>query len=205
MNKKGFIYLSVLLTFLIGIGFYFLFSLPKDGQQTPVSKNNETTNRPANFPEAAPIAPDDEECSVSPQSLNPIIDISAPEVATVIKNELLNDEKRYVQHVILKDGTHIEYSEGGCVHFSYQLSISPYAPTEEIRGIWIVDALNNLRRPIFSEDGKDNLNIFIRSLESVQNDSAPAEENGLKLPCGDAHCELRVIDMKLILSYDMAV
>ncbi len=205
MNKKGFIYLGVLLAVMICVGFYFLYSLPKEPDQVVSEASKESTNRPANFPDAAPIAPEDEECSVSPQSLNAVIDINSSEVATVIKNELLQQEKRYIQHVILKDGTHIEYSEGGCVHFSYQLSISPYAPAEEVKGIWIMDALNNLRRPIFSEDGKDDMNIFIRALEAAQNNSAPAEENGLKLPCGDAHCELRVIDMKLILSYDMAM
>lgn len=201
MNKKGFIYLGVVLAVLIGVGIYFLVSLPKTNPSVA-----ESTSRPSEFPDAAPVSPDDEEeCSVSPQSLSAVIDVNSPDVASVIKNELLQDEKRFVQHVILKDGTHIEYSEGGCIHFSYQLSISPYAPAEEIKGIWILDALNNLKRPIFTEDGKDEMNVFVRALEAARDDSKPAEENGLKLSCGDASCELRVIDMKLILTYDMAV
>ena len=203
MNKKGFIYLGVLIAVLIGVGAYFLFTLQKTNDSLT---SNESSSRPSEFPDAAPINPDDEEeCSVSPQSLNAVIDINSPEIESVIKSELLQEEKRFVQHVILKDGTHIEYSEGGCVHFSYQLSISPYTPADEVKGIWINDALTALKRPIFTEDGKDEMNVFIRALESAQNDSKPTDDNGLKLSCGDARCDLRVIDMKLILSYDMAV
>lgn len=204
MNKKGFISLAVVLTILIGVGIFFLSSLPEE--EGLAQSASETTTRPANFPEAAPISPDDEdECSVSPQSLNAVIDINSPEVATIIKNELLQSEKRYVQHVILKDGTHIEYSEGGCAHFSYQLSISPYAPAEELKGIWIMDALNHLKRPIFTDDGRDEMEVFLRALQSAQDNTQPAEDNGLKLTCGDASCDLKVVDMKLILTYDMAM
>jgi hypothetical protein len=208
MNKKGQIYLAVTLAILIGLGFYFLSRLPKDPTEAQANIN-ETSNRPADLPETAPAnsVPVEgvEECSVSSQSLGPALNINSADVNQVVKSELLQDEKKFYQKLLLKDGMQYEYNEGGCVHFAYAIVISPFSYKGIDKSLWISEALKLIRRNVFTEEGRDKMKTFIAGLEEAEKSPTAPDENGMNLPCGDAHCELRLAHKKLTLSYDMAL
>jgi hypothetical protein len=208
MNKKGQIYLAVTLAVLIGLGFYFLSRLPKDPTEV-VTNVTETSNRPADLPETTPSTSvpveGAEECSVSPQSLGPALDVASEEINHVVKSELLQEEKKFYQKILLKDGMQYEYTEGGCVHFAYAIVISPYSFKGIDKSIWISEALKMIRRKIFTEEGKDKMKTFIAGLEEAEKSPTAPDDNGMNIPCGDAHCELRVGNKKMSLSYEMAL
>lgn len=173
---------------VLGIGLYNFLNRPAPvAPNAPVETTAEVTTEP--------------ECQVSPQSLNPLINVKAPDVAKVIEDGYSDKLKLYVQHVELKDNTHFEYTEGGCVHFSYELTYSPYVPSQKSSHQIAQDALKELKRPLFL--AQDKIDIFTRALDKVLAENDSAVEDEMPLECGDASCTLSVIENKLILSYEM--
>jgi len=168
---------------LIGIGFYQFFNRPPfiDDPESPTVQSAD--------------------CQVSPDILNPVIDINSPEVAKVIENGYSQELKMFVQHVELKDQKRFEYTEGGCVHFSYEITFSPYKPSSRSSHQIAQDALEQLKRPLFHSQEK--ISIFNRALANVLIQPDMQIDSELILECGDASCSLSVIENKLILSYDM--
>ncbi len=156
--------------------------------------------------EASPVNPTaNPDCQISPQSLNPLIDVKAHDVEKVIENGFSNESKLYIQHVVLKDNTHLEYTEGGCVHFSYEITIYPYTPSEKSTHVIARDALNEINTPHYLNDANNKIQMLRTSLDKVFQKANEAVDEEMKLECGDAQCDISVVENKMIISYDMAL
>lgn len=110
-------------------------------------------------------------------------------VKNVVKN---NKEKVLTQKAVFKkDKTKVEFTTGGCAHYSYSFTYSNFGQTEFTSDQAFKKAIELLKATPTTVEGQALTKTLIENLESAAMNKIFRPPNATyDVPCGDAQCTL---------------